>query len=119
MSDASKRLAAGELAKLLTKAKEKADAGVLFVDFYADWCHFCQVASPVIEDLARTYHQVKFLKVDVDEDDEAAMQHGAQSIPTVVIFKNGQEVDRVVGFPGKQAYEKMINGALGAKKGLK
>jgi thioredoxin 1 len=108
MSEAAKRLPAGELDQLLTAAKEKNDNSVMLVDFFADWCHFCQIAAPAIEELARNYRDVKFLKVDVDEDGEAASKYNAQSIPTVIIFKNGQEVDRVVGFPGKQAYEGMI-----------
>lgn len=74
------------------------------VDFYAEWCEPCKVISPVLEGLATELNgKVKIVKVDVDEQQELAMRFGVQSIPNLLFFKNGQVVDQVVGFGGREA----------------
>ncbi len=86
----------------------KADKPVL-VDFYADWCGPCKMAAPIIEELAGEYDgKVAIGKLDVDVNQQTAMRFGVMSIPTVIMFKDGKEVDRQVGFGGRVMYENMI-----------
>lgn len=70
----------------------------VLVDFYATWCGPCKMLSPVVEDVAKEYTgKLKVVKVDVDNSQEVAGQFGIMSVPTVMFFKNGQEVGRSVG----------------------
>lgn len=86
----------------------KADRVVL-VDFYADWCGPCKMAAPVIEELADEYEgKVVVAKLDVDANQASAVKYGVMSIPTVIVFKGGKEVERQVGFGGKDMYVQMI-----------
>jgi thioredoxin 1 len=72
------------------------------------------MAGPVVEELAKEYKgKVKVGKLDVDQSPQVAQKFGVMSIPTVVIFKDGKEVKRTVGFPGKAGYEALIKQALG------
>ena len=74
----------------------------VFVDFYADWCGPCKMAAPIVDKLAGEYaDRAVIAKVNTDENREIAMGLGIMSIPTVIVFKNGQEVDRKLGFPGE------------------
>jgi thioredoxin 1 len=83
--------------------------GVTVVDFWATWCGPCRMIGPVLDELAgEMSDQVKFAKVNVDEAGETAARFGIQSIPCLVLFKNGQEVDRIVGAQGKQILKKWI-----------
>ena len=92
------------------KAKEP-----VFVDFFADWCGPCQIAGPVVEELAKEYEgKVKVGKLDVDANRETAQKYGVMSIPTVVVFKDGKEVQRLTGFPGKEGYKELIDSLLGS-----
>jgi thioredoxin 1 len=71
------------------------------VDFYADWCRPCWTAAPVIEEIAEEYQgKLIVFKVDVDVDSELAVKYQVMSIPTMLFFKDGQEVERVIGFGG-------------------
>lgn len=79
------------------------------VDFFADWCMPCKMAAPVLEELAEEYEgKVKIAKVDVDRSQALAQKYGVMSIPTVIVFKDGQEAERQVGFPGKTGYEALL-----------
>lgn len=81
----------------------------VMVDFSATWCGPCQVVSPVLEELAKTYEgKLKVGKLDVDQNNTLAQKFGILSVPTIIFFKNGQEVKREVGFPGKEVYERLI-----------
>ncbi len=83
------------------------------IDFWATWCGPCRRVAPVIEQLAEEYEgQAIVGKVDVEEQDELAMQFGIRNIPTVLFLKNGEVVDKVVGAMAKPAYEEKLKALL-------
>ncbi len=85
------------------------------VDFYADWCGPCKMVSPIIESLSNEYSgKVKFAKVDTDLNQVLAAKYDVMSIPTVIIFKDGRIVDKIIGASPAQVYRKRIDAALGA-----
>ncbi|UCG45906.1 MAG: thioredoxin [Candidatus Bathyarchaeota archaeon] len=82
---------------------------VVVVDCWAPWCGPCRMIAPIIEELARDYTgRIIFGKLNTDENPNAATQHGIMSIPTLLIFKNGQLVDRIVGAMPRQMLEPKI-----------
>jgi thioredoxin len=86
------------------------------VDFYADWCGPCRMVSPVIESLSQEYAgKVNFAKVDTDANQGLAMRYNILSIPTVMIFKGGNIVDKIIGAVPADAYRRKINAALGGR----
>ena len=101
-------LTADDFAKTLTSAGSKP----VLVDFFAEWCGPCKMAAPVIEELAEEYADTAVVaKVDVDAQNALAAQYGVMSIPTVIAFVNGEEVERKIGFAGKEGYVSMIEAA--------
>ena len=83
------------------------------VDFWAPWCGPCRMIGPVLEELATQYDgKLKVGKVNVDEHQDAARQYGIASIPTLLLFKDGQLVDRAIGAMPKPHLEQFIKGAL-------
>jgi len=81
----------------------------VLVDFWVPWCGPCQLAGPILEELSVDYDgKVAIAKVNIDENQENASKLGVMSIPTVVMYKDGVEIDRKIGFGGKQGYEEMI-----------
>lgn len=88
-------------------------SGVVLVDFWATWCGPCRMISPAIEQLATEYEGRAIVgKVDVDTQSDLAMQFGVMSIPTVVILKDGVEVDRKVGAMPKAVYAAALDRVL-------
>ncbi len=71
--------------------------GMVLIDFFADWCGPCRQLTPVLEEVAREVGEVKFLKMNVDNAQQTAADLNVSSIPTLILFKDGQEVDRIVG----------------------
>jgi thioredoxin 1 len=91
----------------------KKDGQPMFVDFYAEWCGPCKAAAPVVDKLAGEYQgQAMVAKVNVDECRQTAQRYGVMSIPTVIVFKNGKEVNKKVGYPGETGYRQMIDQAI-------
>ncbi|MBI4099708.1 thioredoxin [Candidatus Microgenomates bacterium] len=75
----------------------------VLVDFRADWCGPCRLLDPLLEELAPQYEgKVVFGSLDVDANQQTAMKYGVMSIPTVLVFKNGQVVKQMVGYQGKE-----------------
>ncbi len=75
----------------------------VLTDFWATWCGPCHMIAPILEQIAAEYEgQLKVAKLDVDQNVEIAARYGVQSIPTLILFKKGQEMKRVVGFKSKE-----------------
>jgi len=87
----------------------KSDKKVL-VDFNATWCGPCKMMGPIIEELSEEMKDIKFVSVDVDDEDELAETYGISSIPCLVLFEDGKEVSRNVGFMPKDELENVLGG---------
>lgn len=85
----------------------KSDATVL-ADFNADWCGPCRMLKPIVEEIAEEKSDVKVVSINIDDEDELADEYDVSSIPCIVVFKNGVEVERSVGFRPKEDIEQLL-----------
>ena len=85
----------------------------VLVDFWAVWCGPCKAIAPIVEEIANDYNgKVKVGKMDVDRNNQVAMRYGIRSIPTLLVFNNGEVVDQVIGNVGKESIDSMLDKAL-------
>ncbi|CRZ35673.1 thioredoxin [Herbinix hemicellulosilytica] len=83
---------------------------LVLVDFYADWCGPCKMMAPIIDELAEEYEgSVKIGKLNVDENPETTRKYRVMSIPTMIIFKNGEAIDNVVGVVSKNVLKEKLD----------
>ena len=81
----------------------------VLVDFFADWFGPCKMLAPVLEELSTSNPEIDFYKINVDENQDIANAFEISSIPCLIIFKDGEEVDRAVGFKSKQQLQEILN----------
>jgi thioredoxin 1 len=87
--------------------------GAVVVDFWAEWCGPCRMIAPALEEIAGSLNgKVKIVKLNVDENPQTASKYGVMSIPTLMLFKNGEMASRQVGAAPKQKLEQWITGAM-------
>lgn len=83
-------------------------SGTVLVDFWAEWCGPCRMVSPIVEELAGEMGDVKFAKLNIDENQNTAQSLGITSIPTLLLYKDGKPVDKVIGAVPKPALKNFI-----------
>ena len=88
--------------------EKETSEGVTLTDFWATWCGPCRMQSPVVEQLSEEMDDVKFTKMDVDENQETAKDLGIMAIPTLLIKKDGKIVDRLTGFTPKDRLKQIL-----------
>lgn len=99
-----KEIKENEFEKEVLNSNEK-----ILVDFYASWCGPCKMLRPILEDLANERKNINIVSIDVDEADELARKYGIMSIPCLIVFQNGKEIERSIGLKSKDEIEEMIN----------
>ncbi|GKA65557.1 thioredoxin H2 [Tanacetum coccineum] len=89
--------------------QSKQSPKLMVVDFSASWCGPCKMLEPFIKSLSTKYQEIDFIKIDVDELQDVAKQFGVQAMPTIVLLKQGKEVERVVGAKKDELEKKILN----------
>ena len=82
--------------------------GIVLVDVYATWCGPCKMLSPVVDNIAEEVTDIDVAKIDVDENNGVAQKYGVMSVPTLLLFKDGELMDKSVGFQSKEQILDMI-----------
>ncbi len=85
--------------------------GLVVVDMYADWCGPCKMMAPVLDGLSEDYEDVKFVKINVDNNPDVAERYGVQSIPNFVFIKNGEKVNQIIGARDADSFADAIDAA--------
>ena len=88
--------------------KEEIKDGITLVDFYASWCGPCKMLSPIVAEFAKENDTVKVVKINIDENEELAVQYGVMSIPTLVVIENGETKNTSVGLISKSEIEELV-----------
>lgn len=89
---------------------EEVSEGLVMVDFWAPWCGPCRMQTPILEQMSEDYiDQVKFTKVNVDENPETSQQYGIMSIPNMLLLKDGEVVENIVGVHQKEQLKQIIS----------
>jgi len=106
-------MAVGKVSDATFEAEVLKAAGPVVVDFWAEWCGPCRMIAPALEEIAGSLGQkVKIVKLNVDENPQTAAKYNIQSIPTLMIFKNGDMSSRQIGAAPKQKLEQWITSAV-------
>ncbi|WP_346935815.1 thioredoxin [Clostridium sp.] len=103
------------MAKIVNSAEfnNEIKDGVVVVDFFATWCGPCKMLAPIFEELSTEMEgKVKFIKVDVDQCPDIAMKYSVASIPTIIVFKDGNNVNTTVGFIPKERIKEIVEAYL-------
>ena len=103
MSDSTTTLTAGTFDEVVSAAEKP-----ILVDFWAEWCGPCKMIAPILEEIASENKNIVIAKMNTDENPNTSSAHGIMSIPTMMIFKNGELVDRLVGAMPKDAVMQKI-----------
>lgn len=90
----------------LAEARESGETWI--IDFWASWCGPCKQMAPIVEDVAEEVDGVRFGKVNIEDHSDLATEHGVRSIPTFIVLKDGEEVDRQMGAMPKQQFQDWI-----------
>ena len=97
---------------VITKENLKSEVldaqGTVLIDFWANWCGPCRMLSPIVDQVAEQHSEVKVGKIDIDAQPELANQFGVMSIPTLIVFRNGQKVNESVGLIPKENVEALL-----------
>ncbi len=91
---------------------EKTSKGIVLVDFWAAWCQPCRILGPIINELAEEIDQAKIAKLNIDENRTIANKYHIKSIPTIIIFKDGKQIERISGIKPKHYLKKIIDKAV-------
>ena len=106
-------MAVGKVSDADFEAEVLKATGPVVVDFWAEWCGPCRMIAPALEEIAGSLNgKVKIVKLNVDENPRTASKYGVMSIPTLMLFKNGEMASRQVGAAPKQKLEQWITGAM-------
>lgn len=89
--------------------KDEISQGLVLVDFWAPWCAPCRMLGPIIDEVANEVEGVKVGKLNVDENQQVASEYQVMSIPTVILFKDGEIVESMVGVRPKESYLEILN----------
>ena len=87
---------------------EAIKSGKVLVDFYAEWCGPCKMLSPVVDEVAEELSDVSFYKLNVDDSDEIVRRYSVMSIPTLLVFENGELKNTSVGFKNKEEVKELL-----------
>lgn len=102
------------MAEILNDAvfEEKTNEGVVLVDFYADWCAPCKMVSPLIDEISEEREDVGVYKVNIEDSAESTVKYKVRSLPTIIVLKDGKEVNKIIGTANKAQINDLIDSAL-------